>query len=850
MNTPNDNHTVAFFEFIRKHDIQVPVIQRDYVQGRALTDKEKEKRDDFVKKLIDALLPDGKPYHLDFVYGGRESFGSDEVNAKDVPFLPLDGQQRLTTLFLLHWLLLQKNAPEASKEVEPEKEAFKKRLESLAKFTYKTRISSGRFGRKLTELQAEQGKTLVEQIKEKYWYDHDMQADPTVKAMMQMLEQMEKVLDSEPYRSQKAMMLANLYDASGRRITFDVLDMNQYNLTDGLYVKMNARGKELTAFENWKASFIDLIERKHGVETNGNLQVAPSDMDALQVYWSVVEAGKGEEKERFSYSIEHEWNDVFWKIAYRDYQNRVKDANGEQVPSPTIDDAFMHFFNNLTRLFFFIAPENQSLNAEDYKAGLWSTVSGVYGNHEEFRGMLFDMLDTLHAIDAANGSIRQFFDSIFAKEAESGKVCLLDGSNTDLFETACSSDSFSANHILLFAIQLYCTRHKMYVSDGHLLNYARFCRNYLYEHNYFDTANVTVSPQIRVNEMAQYLRFFGALAAETDPLVSLERLELKDDHALREKSKLAYYQHPKVLELAWRLEDLPYTYGNLSAFASVLEMCLADETYCAKVWDAVEAFKCAPALTKVQLFVAFGYKGIKVRNCAYGKAVFWGSEFKGTPRWMVHFRRKYDAASPFNAWMMRYVEAFSQESNLNALVAQHIPSDQHSVAYYLLQYPDVLSAQVYGRNNRDHAPFYFAMMHPWEDMDMIAIHSFSSHPLNNAYQVCPMANAVVRKISRFKKYKEAKRMWYSGQFADKHGITINEYPNGWDKIIFVMCFGAWEWLLPKETVNLLPPSLQEELHPDGDHYVLKQAEGKDLVETAVDFLNKVLDDFEQRGLLK
>ena len=85
MNTPNDNHTVAFFEFIEKHDIQVPVIQRDYVQGQALTDKEKEKRDDFVKKLMDALLPDGVPCHLDFVYGGRESFGSGGAMPEDAP---------------------------------------------------------------------------------------------------------------------------------------------------------------------------------------------------------------------------------------------------------------------------------------------------------------------------------------------------------------------------------------------------------------------------------------------------------------------------------------------------------------------------------------------------------------------------------------------------------------------------------------------------------------------------------------------------------------------------------------------------------------------------------------------
>ena len=208
---------------------------------------------------------------------------------------------------------------------------------------------------------------------------------------------------------------------------------------------------------------------------------------------------------------------------------------------------------------------------------------------------------------------------------------------------------------------------------------------------------------------------------------------------------------------------------------------------------------------------------------------------------MVHFRRKYDTASPFNAWMKRYVEAFSQENNIETLVTQHIPTDKHSTAYYLLKYPDMLAAQVSWKADRNQAPFYFAMMKPWEDLDMIAIHSFSSHPLNNAYQVCPMANAVAHKMDRFKKYNDERRIGYSGQFANKAGIVINEFRNAWDKIIFSMCFGSWDWIVTKG-LDQLPASLLEELHWNGEYYALEQNESKDLVETAVDFMNKVLDD--------
>ena len=65
-----------------------------------------------------------------------------------------------------------------------------------------------------------------------------------------------------------------------------------------------------------------------------------------------------------------------------------------------------------------------------------------------------------------------------------------------------------------------------------------------------------------------------------------------------------------------------------------------------------------------------------------------------------------------------------------------------------------------------------------------------------------------------------------------------------------MHFGRMAWLLYKETYDRLPSSLQNELQQEGDCYVLNQTEDRDLIEVAVDFVNKVIDNFEQRGLLK
>ena len=75
------------------------MIQRDYAQGRL---RRRKFVNCFSRALESALkLPaddPSLPLNLDFIYGSVE--GQEETR-----FSPLDGQQRLTTLFLLHWYL-------------------------------------------------------------------------------------------------------------------------------------------------------------------------------------------------------------------------------------------------------------------------------------------------------------------------------------------------------------------------------------------------------------------------------------------------------------------------------------------------------------------------------------------------------------------------------------------------------------------------------------------------------------------------------------------------------------------------------------------------------------------------
>ena len=85
---------ISFWKFIQENTIEIPIIQRDYAQGRI---GKEYLRASFLKELKEAL--DKKQLlKLDFVYGSQENNH----------LQPLDGQQRLTTLWLLHWYIALK----------------------------------------------------------------------------------------------------------------------------------------------------------------------------------------------------------------------------------------------------------------------------------------------------------------------------------------------------------------------------------------------------------------------------------------------------------------------------------------------------------------------------------------------------------------------------------------------------------------------------------------------------------------------------------------------------------------------------------------------------------------------
>lgn len=259
MNNNPTSEKLTFRELIDKHKIEIPIIQRDYAQGR---EGKADIRTNFLNALLEVV--NDKKLELDFVYG----------SVKDKVLQPLDGQQRLTTLFLLHWFV-------AIKENKLDDEL--KNL--LTKFTYETRTSSREFCIDLINkgIIYNDEKNISELIIDSSWFFLSWKRDPTIKAMLTMLDSIQQTFRD------KTEVWDKLND-----ISFHYIELQNFGLSDDLYIKMNARGKPLTDFENFKAKFEQYIKQKKW-ENNVN----PT--------------------ETFSHQIDTLWTDLFWN--YRNDEN-------------------------------------------------------------------------------------------------------------------------------------------------------------------------------------------------------------------------------------------------------------------------------------------------------------------------------------------------------------------------------------------------------------------------------------------------------------------------------------------------------------------------------------------------
>lgn len=302
--------------------IEIPMIQRDYAQGR-IKEYNKEKQaiindtgSRFLRAIFNALKTNSE-MELEFIYGSVDVRPIPKKKTEEYVYVPLDGQQRLTTLYLLYWYM-------GMRELDCDNDEREVLLNILSKFTYLTRSSSRIFCECICDGEKVKGINFTDsspskQIENCPWFYKEYKKDPTVKSMLAMLDHIHSLYNGE--KAEGTVYLPRL-----ENLKFYVFPLNKYKLTEDLYIKMNARGKQLSGYENFKADLINWMKSKNNPERENFCSDVEYRGRRMKYYMA------------FAQKIDNEWTDIFWNVIKNDKEeNKV------------VDGMFMRF---LMRFFF------------------------------------------------------------------------------------------------------------------------------------------------------------------------------------------------------------------------------------------------------------------------------------------------------------------------------------------------------------------------------------------------------------------------------------------------------------------------------------------------------------------
>ncbi|MBD5359798.1 MAG: DUF262 domain-containing protein [Bacteroides sp.] len=346
--------------------ILIPKIQRAYAQGR--TDFQVSKTRNRFLSSIHKNITQNKSLTLDFIYG----------HVEDNCLIPLDGQQRLTTLWLLHWYAAKKGDIET---------------DILCRFSYDTRYSARDFMKRLSSYTPKWQGKLSDEIRNEGWYPLDWSNDPTVRGMFVMLDAIDELFSA----------VDNLWEKLDL-IDFYFLPLKELNLTDEIYIKMNSRGKPLTNFEHFKAEFLKELRNINDDKNSENGEIIAK---------------------RIGKKLDLEWTDLLWD--YRDDSN-------------LIDDEFLRAIRIVCHIITY--QDDRSFNDKISKLDDFQLIKEFFSGEPALRNIhyLESFFDSWVKLNKSfpkgnfNTGIEAFFNEYLSSEHTEGHSVPL-GNEIDLFKS-------------------------------------------------------------------------------------------------------------------------------------------------------------------------------------------------------------------------------------------------------------------------------------------------------------------------------------------------------------------------------------------------------------------------------
>ena len=352
-----------FWQFLTSKEIvkvEIPEIQRDYAQGR-----EDKKVQFSLERLLNDIynaLFDGKPLDLNYVYGKLESG----------VFVPIDGQQRLTTLLVLHIYVFAKE----------------KKIQELGvlknKFLYKTRETTKRFLSALIDnlpqyFEGKNGK-IKDYIEDSAWFILLWKRDPSVKSFLKVVA----AIDLK-FRDKK---FADILMSDKCPITYMGLEIDKMGNENDLYI--NSRGKSLTDFEVFKSELLDYIESH-----NNDEYFSKKFIDS------------------FKSLVDTEWMSMLWDV-YITQNSKYKAHSNQDDPAKECD---MHYLKLLHWIILnHILPKANDVN-DKYLKGMVDN-NGFYNFYDYQQKLdgpqaIKNIYTTLQLLDWLRTNDKSDFKTIF-----------------------------------------------------------------------------------------------------------------------------------------------------------------------------------------------------------------------------------------------------------------------------------------------------------------------------------------------------------------------------------------------------------------------------------------------------
>lgn len=295
--------------------ILIPKIQRDYVQGRK-TPQVDFARQKLLDEISEVIKSSEKNMDLNYVYGKKEA---------DC-FVPIDGQQRLTTLLILHIYAFSK-------------EGFLDNLKVLQKnFIYETRVTTGRFLEEITQhlpsffSETTKYEDIKSFVQDSSWFSDNWLNDPSVVSFL-------VVLDDIHIRFSDIKDISIKLISAECPITFMALPISNMGKANDLYIKMNSRGKPLSDFESFKSELFNYI-----------------DACGFNKYSD------------FKNKIDNEWMSMIWDNCYN--------------PQENCDNAFMYLIHWI--ILNYVIPNKKSYDYDNIKKILDNKGFFNFDNYKSF----------------------------------------------------------------------------------------------------------------------------------------------------------------------------------------------------------------------------------------------------------------------------------------------------------------------------------------------------------------------------------------------------------------------------------------------------------------------------------